>query len=150
MLLTDGGEPECYKEAMEDDHNDLWIKAMQDEMKSLNENRTYELVKYLKGMRALKNKWVFKAKVEEHNLKPRYKPRLVVRDLVKLSIGFDEIFSLGVKMSSILMVLGLVASPNLEIQQMDVKTTFLHGNLEEEIYMEQPEGFKVYGKENFV
>ena len=57
------------------------IEAMQDEMKSLHENHTYELVKLPKGMRALKNKWVFKAKVED--LKPRYKARLVVRDLVK-------------------------------------------------------------------
>ena len=53
-------------------------------------------------------------------------------------------------MSSIRTVLGLSASLNLEIKQMDVKTTFLHGKLEEEIYMEQPEGFKVDGKENFV
>ena len=82
VLLTDVGEPKCYVESMEDEHNDQWIETMQDEIKSLHENHTYELVKYLKGMRALKNKWVFKAKVEEHNLKPRYKARLVVRDLV--------------------------------------------------------------------
>lgn len=65
-------------------------------------------------------------------------------------IDFDEIFSLVVKMSSICTVLGLAASLNLEIEQMDVKTTFLHDDLEEEIYMDQPEGFKVDGKENFV
>ena len=54
------------------------------------------------------------------------------------------------KMSSICTVLGLAASVNLEIEQMDVKTIFLHGDLEEEIYMEQHEVFKVDGKENFV
>ena len=53
-------------------------------------------------------------------------------------------------MFSILNVLGLAASLNLEIEQIDVKTTFLHGDIEEEIYMEQPEDFKVEGKENFV
>ena len=53
-------------------------------------------------------------------------------------------------MSSICTVLGLVASLNLEIEKMDVKTTFLHGDLEEDIYIEQPEGFKVNSKENFV
>ena len=53
-------------------------------------------------------------------------------------------------MSSIRIVLGLAASLNLEIEQMDVKTTFIHGDLEEEIYMEQPQGFKVDGQENFV
>ena len=151
MLLTDGGEPECYEEAMEDEHKNQWIEAMQDEMKSLHENHTYELVKLPKGMRALKNKWVFKVKVEEHNLKPRYKARLIVKGFgQREGIDFDKIFSPVVKMSSIHTVLGLAASLNLEIEQMDVKTTFLHGDLEEEIYMEQPEGFKVDGKENFV
>ena len=79
MLLTDRGEPECYEEAMEDEHKNQWIEAMQDEMKSLHENHTYELVKLPKGMRALKNKLAFKVKVEEHNLKPSYKARLVVK-----------------------------------------------------------------------
>ena len=94
---------------------------------------------------------MFKVKVEEHNLKPRYKARLVVKGFgQRKGIDFDEIFSPVVKMSSIRTVLGLSASLNLEIKQMDVKTTFLHGDLEEEIYMEQPDGFKVDGKENFV
>ena len=108
---------------------------MQDDMKSLHENHTYELVKLPKGMRALKNKWVFKVKVEEHNLKPKYKARLVVKGLgQRKGIDFDKIFSPVVKMSSIRTVLGLAASLNLEIEQMDMKTTFLHGDLEEEIY----------------
>ena len=90
-------------------------------------------------MRALKNKWVFKVNVEEHNLKPRYKARLVVKGFgQRKGIDFDKIFSPVVEMSSILIVLGLTVSLNLEIEQMDVKTTFLHGDLEEEIYMEQP------------
>ena len=62
VLLTDGGEPQCYEEAMEDEHKNQWIEAMQDEIKSLHEKHTYELVKLPKGMRALKNKWVFKVK----------------------------------------------------------------------------------------
>ncbi|XP_055803207.1 uncharacterized protein LOC129872293 [Solanum dulcamara] len=53
-------------------------------------------------------------------------------------------------MTSIRVVLGLSASLDLEVEQMDVKTIFLHGDLDEEIYMEQPEGFKVKGKENYV
>lgn len=65
-------------------------------------------------------------------------------------IDFDEIFSPVVKMSSIRVVLGLAASLNLEVEQLDVKTAFLHGDLEEEIYMEQPEGFEVKGKEHLV
>ena len=101
-------------------------------------------------MRTLKNKWVFKVKVEEHNLKPMYKARLVVKVFgQRNSIDFDKIFYPVVQMSSIRTVLGLIDSLNLEIDQINVKTTFLHGDLDKEIYMEQPEGFKVEGKENF-
>ena len=68
---------------------------MQDEMKSLHENNTYELVKFPKGMKDLKNKWMFKVKVEEHNLKSRYKDKLVVKGFGQRNgIDFDEIFLL--------------------------------------------------------
>ena len=83
LLLTDVGEPECYEEDMENEHKDKCIEAMQDEMKSLHENHTYELVKLPKGMRALKNKSVFKVKVEEPNLKPGIKLDWLLRYLVK-------------------------------------------------------------------
>ena len=74
---------------------------------------------------------MFKVKVEEHNLKPRYKARLVVKGFSqRKGIDFDEIFSPVVKMSSIHPILGLAASLNLEIDQINVKTTFLHGDLE--------------------
>ena len=116
----------------------------------MNENKTFELVKLPKGKRALKNKWVFRIKHEEHSSNPRYKARLVVKGFSqRKGVDFDEIFSPVVKMTSIRTVLGLAASLDLEVEQMDVKTAFLHGDLEEEIYMEQPEGFKERGKENF-
>ena len=151
VLLTDGGEPECYAEAMEDEHKKECVNAMQDEMKSLHENHTFELVKLPKGKSALKNKWVYRVKQELHTTQPRYKARLVVKGFSqKKGIDFDEIFSPVVKMSSIRVVLGLAASLDLEIEQMDVKTAFLHGDLDKEIYMEQPEGFKVKGKEDYV
>ena len=83
MLLTDEGEPECYEEAMEDEHKNQWIESMQDEMKFLHENHTYELIKLSKGIRSLKNKWVFKVKVEEHNLRPGTNIDWLLRDSVK-------------------------------------------------------------------
>ncbi|WKA06698.1 hypothetical protein VitviT2T_024587 [Vitis vinifera] len=151
VLLTDGGEPESYVEAMEDENKMKWVDAMQDEMESLHENHSFELVKLPKGKRALKNRWVYRVKQEEHTSQPRYKARLVVKGFnQKKGIDFDEIFSPVVKMSSIRVVLGLAASLDLEIQQMDVKTAFLHGDLDKEIYMEQPEGFVLKGKEDYV
>ncbi|GJX69857.1 putative RNA-directed DNA polymerase [Tanacetum coccineum] len=150
VLLTDGGEPECYAEAIEDEHQKEWFEAMEDEMNSLHENNAFKLVKLPKGKRALKNKWVYKLKTEEHTSRPRYKARLVVKGFSqKIGIDFDEIFSPVVKMGSIRVVLGLAASLDLEVEQMDVKTTFLHGDLDKEIYMEQPKGFQVKGKEGY-
>ena len=79
----------------------------------------------------------------------KVKARLVVKGFgQKEEVDFYEIFSPVVKMTSIRVILGMAASMDLEVEQLDVKTAFLHGDLEEEIYMEQPEGFEVEGKEH--
>jgi len=151
VLLSDGGEPESYQEAMLHDQKNEWQKAMQEEMKSLHENHTYDLVELPKGKRALKNKWVFRCKIEPNRSQPRYKARLVVKGFSqKKDIDFEKKNSPVVNMSSIRVVLGLAANMNLEIEQLDVKTAFIHGDLEEEIYMEQSEGFSTRGKEHLV
>ena len=83
---------------------------------------------------------MYKINLKGEGKKERYKARLVVKRLAqKEGIDFNEIFSPVVKMSSIRIILGLVATLDLECEQLDVKTAFLHGELEEEIYMEQPE-----------
>ena len=108
-------------------------------MNSLRKNRTQELVELPKERRALQNKWVYKIKHESEGKKKRYKARLVVKAYAqKEGIDYTEIFSPVIKMQSIRIILGLVAALDLECEQLDVKTTFLHGELEEEIYMEQP------------
>ena len=83
VTITEGEEFENYKEAMDDESKQKWIKAMQEEMKSLHENKTFELVKLPKSKRALKNKWVFGIKHEEHSSNPRYKARLVIKGFSK-------------------------------------------------------------------
>ena len=119
-------------------------------MNSLWKNDTYELTELPKGIKALKNKWVFKLKNDEEKLL-KYKARLVAKGFSqKQGIDFDKIFSNVVKMCSIRVILGLPTSMNLELEQLDVKTTFLHGDLDEEIFIEQPKGFKVKGKVNMV
>ncbi|GKV39992.1 hypothetical protein SLEP1_g47676 [Rubroshorea leprosula] len=92
-------------------------------MSSLQENGTYELVELPKDKKALNNRWIFRVKPEVNNPNPRYKARLVMK---------------------------VVANLNLEIEQLNVETTFLHGDLKEEIYMKQLEGFEVQGKKNLV
>ena len=72
---------------------------------------------------------------------------MVKRFLQKKGLNFDKIFLPVVKMASIRIILGFVANLNLELKQVDVETTFLHGVLHEEIYMEQLEGFEVMDKQ---
>ena len=81
----------------------------------------------------------------------RYHARLVVKGYTqKECIDFNEIFSLVVRLTTVRVVLAMCATFDLNFEQLDVKTAFLHGELEEEIYMLQPEGFAEKGKENLV
>ena len=119
-------------------------------MDSLMHKQTWDLVKLPAGKTTLQNKWVYRLK-EEDGGKQRYKARLVVKGFAqKKGIDFDEIFSPVVKMNSIRTILSLVAAEDLHLEYLDVKTTFLHGDLEEEIYMQQLEGYEVKGKEKLV
>ena len=102
----------------------------------LNKNYTYDLVELPKGKRELGNKWVYKVTTGEVDITPRYKGRIAVKGFQqKKGVDFDEIFIPVVKMTSIWTVLSIATSMNLEIKQLDVKTTFLLGELDEEIYM---------------
>ena len=104
----------------------------------------------LVGKKALHNKWVYKIK-NEYDGSKRYKAKSVVKGFQKKkSIDYSEIFSPVVKMSTIRLVLGMVAVENLHLEQLDVKKTFLYGDLEEYIYMIQPEMVIVQGQENLV
>jgi hypothetical protein len=150
LLLTDGGEPECYDEACQVEDSSKWELAMKDEMKSLISNNTWELAELPVGKKALHNKWVYRVK-EEHNGSKRHKARLVVKGFQqKEGIDYTDIFSPVVKLNTIRSVLSIVAAEGLHLEQLDVKTAFLHGDLDEEIYMQQPEGFSVKEKEKLV
>ena len=135
-MITKEGEPKSFQEVQFHKDKQSWLKAMHEEMNSLNKNKTYDLVELPKGKKVLKNKWVFKLKKDGDKL-VKYKARLVVKGFSqKQEIDFDEIFSLVVKISSIRVVLGLVASLDLELEQLDVRIAFLHDDLKEEIYMD--------------
>jgi hypothetical protein len=150
LLLTDGGEPSCYDEAMQVESKGEWKKAMDDEIKSLYTNQTWNLVKLPTEKKAIQNKWVYKLKQEQDGSQ-RYKARLVVKGFQqKAGIDFTEIFSPVVKMTTIRTVLSIVAAEDLHLEQLDVKTAFLHGDLEEDIYMQQPQGYVEAGKEHLV
>ena len=136
-------EPRSYKEAMESKDSKKWLSSMDDEMASLRKNQTWELVPLPEGVKPVDCKWLFKIKdgISEDE-PPKYKSRLVAKGFSqKEGIDYNEVFSPVVKHKSIRVLLAMVSVFNLELDQLDVKTAFLHGNLEEEIYMKQPEGF---------
>ncbi|GJS43737.1 transposable element [Tanacetum coccineum] len=119
-----------------------------DDVPTTYSEATWELTNLLEGKKAVGCKWVY-AKKEGFPGQDdvRYKARLVAKGYAqKEGIDYNEVFSLVVKHSSIRILLALVAQLDLELVQIDVKTAFLHGDLEEKIYMVQPEGFKVVGK----
>jgi hypothetical protein len=151
-LITSSGDPCSFKEAVSSPDKDKWMEAMVEEVESLHKNETWELVKLPKGKRAIGCKWVYRKKegvTEKDGY--RYKARLVAKGYSqKEGVDYNEVFSPVVRHTSIRVLLAMVARFNLELEQLDVKTAFLHGNLEEQIYMEQPEGFRELGKEGYV
>ena len=100
--MTDEGEPECYNEAIADEHREKWLNVMQDEMDSLHENYTSHLVELPKGKRVLMNKWVYKVKTREVDSEPKYKACIVVKGFQqKKGVDFNEIIAPFVKITSI-------------------------------------------------
>ncbi|KAE8661431.1 putative WRKY transcription factor 4 [Hibiscus syriacus] len=149
-IYIDSAERKCYVEAMQVEDSVKWESSMKDEMDSLMSNQTWELVELPPGKKALHNKWIYRIK-EEHSGRKRYKARLVVKGFQqKEGIDYNEIFSPDVKLSTIRLVLKIVAAENLHLEQLDVKAVFLHGDLEEEIYMWQPECFIEAVKKNLM
>ena len=124
---------------------------MQSKYDSIVGNDTWDLVELPEGKKPLPCKWVYKKKFTSNDCKPKYKARLVAKGFKQQhGVDFDEIFSPVVKMTTLRTVLGLVAIEDMDLVQMDVKTAFLHGDLEEDVYMAQPEGYEQPGREQLV
>jgi hypothetical protein len=112
-------------------------------MDALDKNEGWDIVEFPAGRNFVGIKWLFKNKFNAEGKVEKYKARLVAKAYSQVEgIDFGEIFSLTAKLTSIRFLLFIVVSFDLEVERMDVKTAFLHGDLEEEIYMKQPEGFE--------
>ncbi|CAL1392261.1 unnamed protein product [Linum trigynum] len=128
-----------------------WLKAMKEELKSIIDNKTWELVDLPRGHKPIGLKWVFKLKKDSNGVVTRHKARLVAKGYVqKYGVDFEEVFAPVARMESIKLMLALAAQRGWEVHHMDVKSAFLNGELKEEVYVLQPPGFEVCGEEHKV
>ena len=115
-------------------------------MKSLKEQKVWDLVDLLEGHRPVGNRWVFARKSDG-----RYKACLVAQGFTQaFRINYQDTFSPVARFETFHKLMALTALHDWELEALDVKTAFLYGNLDEEIYMKQPEGFILKGWEKQV
>ena len=133
--------PQTVQEALQGEHSVKWQSAMDSEMNSLRENGVYEIVDRPTGKKVVKSKWVLRVKANERGEVEKYKARVVAKGYSQVEgIDYDQTFSPTVRFESIRQMVALGASRGMSMHQMDVTTAFLYAPLEEEVYMEQPEG----------
>ncbi len=142
VLLATDCNPATYDDAMESEEKVQWQEAIDNEMKSLIENETWEIVDLPNGKRPIGCRWVLRTKVNTNGEIVRYKARLVAKGYSQQKgVDFDETFSPVARFDTIRSVISVAANEKLELAQFDIKTAFLNGQLDEEIYMAQPEGY---------
>lgn len=151
LMSEEKTEPDSYQQAYQHADWKAWHEAMQEEMRSMEKCQVYELTELPPDRKAISSKWVYKVKLNTDGSINRHKARLVAKGYSQQKgVDFNETFAPVAKFSSIRALLALTALYDLELHQMDVKTAFLNGDLEEQIYMHQPEGYVQKGKEHLV
>ena len=144
-------DPNNYNEAVQDKDTTLWQNAMNTEMKFMYSNQVWTLLDAPDGVKTIGCKWIYKKKRGIYGKVKTFKPRLVVKGYThKKGFDYKEIFSHVAMIKSIMILLSIAAHKDYEIWQMNVKTAFLKGSLDEIIYMVQPEGFIAKGQEKKV
>ena len=124
---------------------------MDEEIKAIKKNDTQEFATLPTGKKSTGVKWVYKLKKNAKGEVERYKARLVVKGCSqRQGIDYYEVFAPVARLETIRLLISLVAQNQWRIFQMDVKSTFLNGYLEEELYVEQPIGYVVEGQEDKV
>jgi hypothetical protein len=134
-------EPKNFNEASRDDH---WINAMNDELDQIEKKSTWELAHRPEGKTVIGSKWIFKNKLNEKGQVVRNKERLVCKGYAQIEgLDYDEKIAPVARLEATRMFLAYACHERFKVYQMDVKSTFLNGDLSEEVYMEQPEGFEL-------
>lgn len=141
-------EPRTYKEAIEGPEAQQWIAAMDDEIKSHAENRTWTLTTLPANRKVVGSKWIFKRKLDEDGNIVRYKARLVAQGFSqKYGTDFDEVFAPVVRQVTFRTLLTVADQRGMLVKHAYVKTAYLHGELEEAVYMKQPTGYEAQDRD---
>jgi hypothetical protein len=139
-LIVSVEEPKTYKTALKYSN---WHEAMQEEIDALHSNNTWTLVPRPLDANVIGSKWVFRTKLNEDGNIDRFKGCLVAKGYTQIhGLDFGETFSPVVKAPTIRVILSLAVHFKWPLKQLDVKNAFLHGTLNERVYMEQPPGFE--------
>ena len=147
-LYSHVDDPIHFEDAIKDDK---WVCAMDEEIDAIEKNHTWELVSLPKGKDVIGVKWVYKTKLSANGDVQKHKARLVAKGYSQqLGIDYNETFAPVARLDTIRMVLAIAAQNKWCVHQMDVKSAFLNGYLEEEVYVEQPPGYEILGQEDKV
>lgn len=146
--IAEAEEPSGYREAA---GQPAWEDAMRKEMEAIEKNATWELTTLPAGHRPIGLKWVFKLKKDSAGKVIKHKARLVAKGYVqKHGVDFDEVFAPVARLDAVRLILALTADRRWQVHHLDVKSAFLNGELQEEVYVVQPEGFVKKGQEHQV
>jgi hypothetical protein len=141
-------EPSCYEEASS---QPIWRDAMMEEYQSIMNNDVWDIVSRPKGKSMVTSKWIYKIKHAPDGSIEKHKARFVVRGFSQVEgIDYEETFAPVGRYTSIQTIIALASALGWRLLQMDMKTTFLNGKIEEVVYIEQPNGFVIHGKESHV
>ena len=141
-------EPSTFEEAME---NPAWVDAMVEEYDLIVRKSAWEIVPRLEGKSVVGSRWIYKVRQVADGSIEKYKARLVAWGFSQIEgIDYEETFAPVARYSSIWTILALSTQMGWQIHQMDVKIAFLNGVIEEEVYIKQSEGFKIFSNESHV
>ncbi|WVZ17444.1 hypothetical protein V8G54_010426 [Vigna mungo] len=139
LALLAGSEPVNINEALSQSH---WKKAMEEELRSIERNETWKMVDLPPNKRCIGVKWVFKTKLNPDGTVSKHKARLVAKGfLQREGIDFQEVYAPIARLETIRVVIAIACAKKWTLSALDVKSAFLHGHLEEEVYVKQPPGF---------
>ncbi|KAL0436225.1 UNVERIFIED_CONTAM: Retrovirus-related Pol polyprotein from transposon RE1 [Sesamum radiatum] len=141
-------EPESFEAAAK---HEVWVQAMKEEIKMIEKNDTWELAERPKDKEVIGVKWIYKTKLNADGSIQKHKARLVAKGYSQLpGIDYTETFAPVARLDTIRALVAIAANKKWKIYQMDVKSAFLNGYIDEEIYVEQPQGFVAKGCEEKV